>query len=95
MMLELQLQGFDPERIGGVMARTAAAYFRDPENIAGFSGSVLLLVLVSRGRRIPLVPALMISAMGQGAGRMAWRSYKNLEIIAQAHQPPAAVDQDA
>lgn len=83
------LPGLDPEKIGGAVARAAAAYVRDPENLAGFSGSVLLPVLViSRGgRRLPFLPWLMLALMGDAAGRLAWRSYKNLEIIAQAHQP--------
>lgn len=84
----------DPERIGSAVGRAAAAYVREPENIAAFSGSVLLLALVSRGRRMPLLPALMISLMGNRAGVMAWRSYKNLETIAQAQQPPGPVPAD-
>lgn len=79
----------DAGDLSAAVARGLVGYFSEPENLAGISGSVLLLLIVSRGRHMPLIPALMVSGMGQLGGRMAYRSYRNLEIIAQAAQAQA------
>lgn len=88
----LGIRGLDIERIGAVAGRQAIAYFSDPENLAGLSGSVLLLLAVFRGRGPRLIPALIVSGMGQAGGRMAYRSYKNLELLAQAASGPASLE---
>ena len=85
----LTLPRLDPERVGAALAKQAAAFVREPENLAGFSGELLLPLIVFRGCRPPLVPFLAVALMGYAGGRMAWRSYKNLEVIAQAARDDA------
>ena len=81
---------FDPEEIGGFIAQKTVRLFSDPANLAQFSGGVILPVMIARGRPVPFIPFMILSLIGQAAGRMAWQSYKNLETIAQAASRPDA-----
>jgi hypothetical protein len=74
----------DPERLATGIARGAVQCFREPENLARFSGATLLPLIVFRGRRPPLIPWLIVALMGDRIGVMAWRAHKNLETIARA-----------
>lgn len=78
------LPRLDAEQVAARIARLTVAYFSEPENVAGLSGSLLLLLAIFRGRHAPFPAMLIVSCMGQAGGRMAYRSYKNLEILAQA-----------
>ena len=83
-LLHLRVPRLDPERIGGAVARGAVRLARDPEFLAAAAGGTLLPLIVFRGRRPPLIPWLIIALLGEQAGLMAWRSYTNLQVIAQA-----------
>jgi hypothetical protein len=72
------------EELAGMAAQSAVRFFREPENLAGLSGAVLLPLLVFRGKRVPFLPFFLVSLMGEQAGVMAYKSYRNLEVIAQA-----------
>ena len=88
-ILHLRLERFDAEKFGAGVARQAAAAIRNPEFMAGLSGEVLLPLIVFRGRKVPLVPFFVVALMGFAGGRMAYRSYRNLEILASAAKADA------
>lgn len=71
------------------IASSAVRMLRSPENLAGLSGSLLLPLVVFRGRRPPLLPWLVVALMGEYGGRMAWRASQDLRVIAQAAQETA------
>ena len=73
----------DAGEIGARIGRAAAAYVRQPATVAGLSGNILRPLIVFRGRKVPFVPYFIVALMGEAGGRMAWRSYKNLETIAR------------
>lgn len=73
----------DAEKIGAALAHEAAAFLRDPENLAAVAGATLLPVIVFR-HRPPLLPWLAMALIGDRAGRMAWRTYANIETLARA-----------
>lgn len=83
-VLHLNLPRLSLEQAGALAGRIMADTVSNPELRAGFCGAVLLPLLVGHSRRIPFVPLLILSLMGEAAGIMVWRSYKNLEVIAQA-----------
>lgn len=73
-----------PEDLAAKIARGVTAHLRDPENLAGLSGAVLMPLIVFRGRRVPFIPLFLVSLMGEQAGRLAYRSSEHLRVIAQA-----------
>lgn len=72
------------EELAGDIGRSAVRYLRDPENLAALSGATLLPLIVFRGRRVPFLPLFLVALMGEQGGRVAYRSARNLEVIAQA-----------
>ena len=76
----------DAGDIGSVVAQKMVEILREPENRAYLAGSVLVPLMVFRGKNVPLIPFMVVGFIGAHASRMAYRSYKNLEIIAQAAQ---------
>lgn len=81
----------DPQDLAATTARAAVRFFSDPENLAAVSGATLLplMVMVVARKPLPLMPWLILALMGEGIGIMAYRSYKNLEIIAAAAKADA------
>ena len=73
----------DPEKVGAALARGAAGFLADPENLAAVAGATLLPLIVFR-HRPPLLPWLAVALLGDRAGRMAWRTYANLDTLAKA-----------
>ena len=67
-----------------LVGRSALAWVRRPENLAGLTGAVLLPPLVFRGRRPPLIPWLIVSLAGDQMFRMGYRAQRNLQAIADA-----------
>jgi hypothetical protein len=88
-LLHLRLYGLDADKVGAAVARSAVAFFREPENLAALSGATLLPLIVFRGRRVPFLPLFIVAVMGEVGGRAAYRSYRNLETIASAAKPDA------
>jgi hypothetical protein len=87
--LVLELEKLDAGEIGANIGRAVAGHLRQPENLAGLAGSVLLPMMVFRGARVP-VPLLFLTCLaGEAAGRMAYRASRNLEILARAAQDDA------
>lgn len=77
------------EDLAGKIAGSVVRTFRSPENLAGLSGSLLLPLIVFRGRRPPLLPWLAVAIMGEYGGRMAWRAGQDLRTIARAAEANA------
>lgn len=90
--MEVRLALPDPADLASLAARGAVRFFSDPENLAGVTGATLLPLafMVAARKPLPFLPWLMLALMGEGMGVMAWRSYKNLEIIAAAAAKPDA-----
>ena len=88
---ELRLTLPDPGDLASTAARAAVRFFSDPENLAAVSGATLLplMVMAMARKPLPFLPWLVLALMGEGMGIMAYRSYKNLEIIAAAAKADA------
>lgn len=77
------------EDLASKIASNVVRTFRSPENLAALSGSLLLPLIVFRGRRPPLLPWLAVALMGEYGGRMAWRAAQDLRTIARAAEANA------
>jgi hypothetical protein len=65
--------------------KTAYAYVRQPENIAGLAGALIMPPLVFQRRRPPFLLFLIVAAAGDQVFRMGYRAQRNLQIIADSH----------
>lgn len=74
----------DTGELAAQIGRSVAQAFSDPEKLSGMAGALLLPLIVARGRHLRFAPLFLLALMGERAGLLAYRSYKNLEVIAQA-----------
>lgn len=78
---EIQLIMPDWGQIIPEAARKAAQFYVQPANLSGLAGSVMLPLVVFR-HKPPLLPYLIMAAMGWAAGRMAYQASRDLHDLA-------------
>lgn len=77
------------EEIAGKIGRNLVRTFREPENLAALSGALVLPLVVFRGRRVPFIPFMIISLIGECGGRLAYRASRDLRTLAAAAEDGA------